>query len=87
MRNEHFGLSVKWLDGANAERLIVTKRWQPQSREWQSLRPWMRPPYREIETRIGEGLREHYQPPQDLPHRMLMLLMRLGGESEGRRQA
>ena len=62
------------------------KRWKPQSCEWQSLPPWTRPPYREIEMRIGEGLRERYQLPQELFDRMHMLLMCLDGESEGARR-
>jgi hypothetical protein len=44
--------------------------------------PAYRPPYREIETKIGEELRERYKPPQELPHKMLMLLLEFSGESE-----
>jgi hypothetical protein len=44
---------------------------------------WGAPPYREIETKIGEELRERYKPPQELPHKMLMLLLQFSGESEG----
>jgi len=36
--------------------------------------------------RIGEGLRERYQLPQELFDRMHMLLMCLDGESEGARR-
>ena len=30
---------------------------------------------------LGQELREHYQPPQDLPHQMFTLLMRLNDNS------
>ena len=31
---------------------------------------------------LGQELREHYRPPQDLPHQMFTLLMRLMGSGE-----
>jgi hypothetical protein len=36
---------------------------------------WDAPPYREIQSRIAEGLREQLAPPKDLPHRLLTALM------------
>jgi hypothetical protein len=44
---------------------------------------WSEPPYREIETKIGEELRERYKPLQELPHEMLTLLLQINEESEG----
>jgi len=43
-------------------------------REAQSLPPWAAPPYREIELKIGEGLRQRYEPPRELPHQLAALL-------------
>jgi hypothetical protein len=36
--------------------------------------PWRAPPYHEIQMRIGAVLRKQYEPPKDLPHRLLTLL-------------
>jgi hypothetical protein len=35
------------------------------------------PPYRDIQTKIGEGLKAHYEPPKELPHRLLTLLLQM----------
>ena len=35
------------------------------------------PLYAEIQKQIGKGLKEHYEPPPELPHRLLTLLMQL----------
>jgi len=35
------------------------------------------PPYHLIEMKIGEELRERYQPPKELPHMMFTLLRAL----------
>jgi len=42
--------------------------------------------HRTIRMMIGEGLRQHYQPPQRLSHELFVVLMQLN-EEEGRRQA
>jgi hypothetical protein len=49
-------------------------------RETRSFPPWAAPPYREIEMKIGEGLRKRYEPPQELPHRLLALVMQIKRE-------
>jgi hypothetical protein len=36
---------------------------------------WKASPYRDIQTKIGEGLKAHYEPPRELPHRLLTLLI------------
>ena len=36
---------------------------------------------RALQAAIGEELRPHYEPPQELPHRILMLLMQLNGQN------
>ena len=36
---------------------------------------------RALQTAIGEELRPHYEPPQELPHRILTLLMQLNGQN------
>jgi hypothetical protein len=36
--------------------------------------PWRAVPYREIQKRIGAELRTKYQPPKELPPRLLTLL-------------
>jgi hypothetical protein len=32
---------------------------------------------RDIQAKIGEGLRAHYEPPQEMPHRLLTLLIQM----------
>jgi hypothetical protein len=61
----------------------MAKTGQAQGRELIARYPGHAPPYREIEMKIGEELRERYKAPQQLPHRMLTQLMQFGGESEG----
>jgi hypothetical protein len=81
-RNVRLSHAVNVPAGADGEGHDMAERWQPRDREWQ-LSPYDTPPYREIETKIGEDLRLWYEPPQELPHRMLTLLIQLGGRSEG----
>jgi hypothetical protein len=40
------------------------------------LRPRTPSPYHEIQKRIGMILREQYQPPKELPHQLLVLLIK-----------
>ena len=53
----------------------------PQDHQWERHCPWGAPPWREIETKIGEELREHYRPAQELPHKFLTLLLQFSGKS------
>jgi hypothetical protein len=41
-------------------------------------------PYAEMQKQIGEILREQYQPPQELPHQLLVLLLKV--DQQGRRR-
>jgi hypothetical protein len=43
---------------------------------------WKAPPYRDIQTKIGEGLRAHYEPPEEMPHRLLTLLIQMDEREE-----
>jgi hypothetical protein len=43
---------------------------------------WRAPPYREIQTRIGSLLREQYEPPTNLPHDLLTLLIELNSRED-----
>jgi hypothetical protein len=38
--------------------------------------------YHDIPMRIGEALRMQYEPPQELPHQLLTLLMQVTGQQE-----
>ena len=42
-------------------------------------------PYAEMQKQIGKILREHYQPPQELPHQLLVLLLKADQRQEARR--
>jgi len=42
--------------------------------------------HRTMQTMIGEGLRQHYQPPQKLSHELFVVLLQLN-EEERRRKA
>ena len=42
----------------------------------------LRPHTRDLPMRIGEILRRQYEPPQDLPHHLLTLLMQVTGQQE-----
>ena len=42
--------------------------------------PRMRPPYLAIQQRIGSMLRQQYEPPKDLPHQLLALLIQLNDD-------
>jgi hypothetical protein len=46
-------------------------------REWELAPPWDALSYRAIEMKIGEELRERYEPPPGLPDQLLTLLMKL----------
>jgi hypothetical protein len=61
----------------------MVKAWQPQDRKWERHCTWSAPPWRAIEMKIGEELREWYVPPQELPHTMLTLLLQFSRETEG----
>ena len=43
---------------------------------------WSAVPYRDIQMRIGQALRLEYELPQELPDRLLTLLMKLTGREE-----
>jgi len=47
-----------------------------------SPRPWAAPPYREIEMKIGEALRERYKPARELPQRLLVLLTQISRQDK-----
>jgi hypothetical protein len=38
---------------------------------------WKPPSYSDIQMKIGEGLKKHYEPPKELPHRLLTLLAQM----------
>ena len=39
--------------------------------------------YRVMQTMIGEGLREHYDVPQKMPHELFVLLMQMNERNNG----
>jgi hypothetical protein len=39
-------------------------------------------PYRDVQMRIGEAMRQHFELPQELPDQLLALLMQVAGEQE-----
>jgi hypothetical protein len=39
--------------------------------------------YRVMQTMIGEGLREHYEVPQKMPHELFVLLMQMNERNNG----
>jgi hypothetical protein len=41
---------------------------------------WKAPPYRDIQMKIGEGLKAHYEPPKEMPHLLLTLLIQMDEE-------
>jgi hypothetical protein len=43
---------------------------------------WKAPPYRDIQNEIGEGLKAHYEPPKELPPRLLTLLIQMNERRE-----
>ena len=42
----------------------------------------MRPPYLVIQQRIGTMLRQQHEPPKDLPHQLLALLVQLNNQED-----
>ena len=44
---------------------------------------WDAPPYCEIQKKIGEELRKLLEPPKEIPHQLLTVLMQLNDQSEG----
>jgi hypothetical protein len=40
------------------------------------------PPYRDIQMKIGEGLKDYYEPPKELPHQLLTLLVQINEQWE-----
>jgi hypothetical protein len=38
---------------------------------------WKAPPYRDLQMQIGEGLKAHYEPPKELPSRLLVLILQM----------
>ena len=48
-----------------------TPRTQPYAKQ-----PYAKQPYAEMQKQIGKILREQYQPPQELPHQLLVLLLK-----------
>jgi hypothetical protein len=57
---------------------LPTLRTQPYA-EMQNLRT---PPYAEMQKQIGKLLREQYQPPQELPDQLFVLLLKV--EQQGK---
>jgi hypothetical protein len=55
---------------------------QQRRNQWEPVPPWERPPYLAIEMRIGEELRERFKPPQEMPHKLLTLVMQLGDQDK-----
>jgi hypothetical protein len=55
----------------------MTMRRPQQHRRVEPKPYWAAPPYREIQKRIGEGLREQLELPGEIPHRILTVLMQL----------
>jgi hypothetical protein len=39
-------------------------------------------PYREMQKQLGRGLREHYEVPKELPHRLFALLLQINRQEE-----
>jgi hypothetical protein len=50
-------------------------------REWKSDGSW-EVPYAAIQKKIGEELRKSIEPPQDLPHSLLTLLMQIADQEK-----
>jgi hypothetical protein len=42
-------------------------------------------PYAEMQKQIGKILREQYQPPQELPHQLLVLLLKVDQQGSRRK--
>jgi hypothetical protein len=46
--------------------------------------PYAEQPYAEMQKQIGKILRQRYQPPQELPHQLLVLLLKADPQSARR---
>jgi hypothetical protein len=59
---------------------------EQQRDEWEPASPWGEGvPYRTIEMKIGEELRERFKLPQDMPdklHKLLTLVTQIDGEDQ-----
>jgi hypothetical protein len=53
-----------------------------QRRTADPLPDWKAPAFRDIQMKIGEGLKAHYDLPMELPHRLLTLLMQITKQQE-----
>ena len=80
-----------WLHIGNGERRdVITgsrlKRMglRPGAADQLKLRPWTPSPYHEIQKRIGMILREQYEPPKELPHQLLVLLIKADRQKGGK---
>lgn len=47
-----------------------------------AFHPWDALRYREIQKKIGEELRKRFEPPKELPHQLLTVLMQLNDQGE-----
>jgi hypothetical protein len=54
---------------------MVRNRREPRIRAHRP--PERRPPFAEIQKELGKGLKEQYEPPKDLSHRLFTLLLQL----------
>jgi len=61
---------------------LEPSRFEPSRFEPSHLPYGKAPPYHTIQTKIGQELRARYEPPQELPHRMLALLMQINEQHE-----
>jgi hypothetical protein len=48
--------------------------------------PYAEQPYAEMQKQIGKILREQYQPPQELPHQLLVLLLKADQQGARRKK-
>jgi hypothetical protein len=62
---------------------MASRRQQLQRRDLQFPPAGEAPPYRAIEMEIGKELRGRYEPPRELPHKLLALLMQMNGHHNG----
>jgi hypothetical protein len=62
---------------------MASRRQQQWRRDLFFLQGGEAPPYRAIEMEIGKELRGRYEPPRELPHKLLALLMQMNGNQDG----